>query len=181
MDKVARIILTVLLAASTLSAQAATLKQGDTPPDYLGLKIGNEKITLSAYQGKAVVLTFWATWCTYCLKELPILENLQRKASNRLQVIAVNTEERDKFRAVARHLKDFQLQLGYDPEEVAADAYGVNGIPHLVIIGRDGKVQAVFRGYAETDLPQIVADINVAIGANSKASSASAAPADSGK
>jgi thiol-disulfide isomerase/thioredoxin len=174
MRSLLRIIVIGLICAAHSVASAAALAAGDTPPDYVGRTLGKDAVNLSAYQGKAVVLTFWATWCPYCLKELPILENLQRKAGKDLQVIAVNTENYDTFRNVARAMKTLELRIAYDPEERAAKSFGVNGIPHLVIIGRDGKIQAVYRGYSESSLPAIVADINVATGATPKPSPAGA-------
>jgi thiol-disulfide isomerase/thioredoxin len=109
-----------------------------------------------------VVISFWATWCPYCLKELPILNGIQVAGKGRIQVIAINTEERDVFRKVAKALKTLDVQLTYDPDEEAREAYGVNGIPHLVVIGRDGKIVSTFRGYDESMLPTIVDAINYA-------------------
>lgn len=154
------------LCLFALSAQAAP-KEGDVPPDYVGRLADGTDVRISDYAGKAVVLSFWATWCPYCLKELPVLNAIQvSPAKDQIQVIAVNTEERDVFRAASRALApSFSLKLAYDPGKSARNAYGVNGIPHLVIIGKDGKIVRVLRGYAESALPQIVADINQAIAA----------------
>ena len=161
----ARWLAITIVSVAAAQAIAAPLAAGDTPPNYVGQTLKGEKVYLSDYQGKAVVLSFWASWCAYCLKELPILENLQRKASKHLQVIAVNTESDDVYRKLVRAMKNMELRTSYDPDEIAAKSYGVSGIPHLVIIGRDGKIQAVYRGYAESSLPAIVRDVNVAIGA----------------
>jgi hypothetical protein len=56
--------------------------------------------------------------------------------------------------------------MSYDPEGKAQQAFGVNGIPHMVVIGRDGTIVQVFRGYGESSLKPIVAAINQAIGAD---------------
>jgi peroxiredoxin len=82
----------------------------------------------------------------------------------RVQVIAINTEERDVFRKVAKALKILDVQLAYDPDEEAQKAYGVNGIPHLVVIDREGKIVSTYRGYDESMLPEIVYAINYANG-----------------
>lgn len=157
--------LCVLLFAS-FSAQAAPAI-GDVPPNYIGKQIDGTPVNISDYAGKAVVVSFWATWCPYCLKELPVLNAIQNSAAKAgIQVIAVNTEERDTFRNASRALrKTLNLDLAYDPGHKAQDAFGVNGIPHMVIIGKDGKIIRIYRGYDESSLPQIVADINQATGA----------------
>ncbi|MBC3875554.1 TlpA family protein disulfide reductase [Undibacterium flavidum] len=151
---------TLLLSAELFAANSV----GQPAPNELGRTLDGKVITLSSYAGKVVVVSFWATWCTYCLKELPILENIQNLGGeDRVQVIAVNTEERDVFRKVARTLKDLKMMLAYDPDETYAKSFGVKGIPHLVIIGRDGKIIQVYRGYGESSLDGIVADLNQAI------------------
>lgn len=66
-----------LLVWLALAACAqAQVRVGDTPPDALGRNREGNDVVLSDHRGKVVVVTFWATWCGYCLKELPVLENL---------------------------------------------------------------------------------------------------------
>lgn len=162
-------ILTALLLVA-LNAGAAP-GVGDVPPDYVGRLADGTDVKVSDYAGKAVVLSFWATWCPYCLKELPILNAIQvSPARNSIQVIAVNTEERDVFRAASRALgSSLALKLAYDPTSSARHAYGVKGIPHMVIIGKDGNIIRVYRGYDAASLPRIIADINQATGATGNA------------
>ncbi|WP_332879531.1 TlpA disulfide reductase family protein [Massilia sp. S19_KUP03_FR1] len=151
----------------SLTAHAAPA-EGDVPPKYVGKLIDGTAAKVSDYAGKAVVLSFWATWCTYCLKELPVLNAIQNSgAKDRIEVIALNIEERDVFRGATRALsKVINIRMAYDPDHIAQSAYGVKGIPHMVIIGKDGKIIRVYRGYAESSLGQIVADINQATGAS---------------
>jgi thiol-disulfide isomerase/thioredoxin len=160
----ARACATLLFFMSTL-ASAAMPAAGDTPPDELGVTLKNAPVHLKDYADKAVVVTFWASWCPYCLKELPILYNIQKLAKGRLQVIAINTEDFDTFRDLSRVMRPLEIGMSYDPEGKAQQAFGVNGIPHMVVIGRDGTIVQVFRGYGESSLKPIVAAINQAIGA----------------
>lgn len=150
------------IAGATETAAPAA---GDVPPDIVGMTIGRDPVKLSQYAGKAVVISFWATWCPYCLKELPVLSAIQKAAKGNIQVIAINTEDRDVFRRSSRVLRDLGIELAYDPDQTAQKAYGVSGIPHMVIIGRDGKIVNVFRGYGESSLDGIVEAINRATGA----------------
>jgi thiol-disulfide isomerase/thioredoxin len=146
-------------------ALAGAPKAGDMPPTYLGKTLDGNEVELADHAGKAVVVTFWASWCTYCLKELPVLEAIQQSARDHVKVIAINTEPRNTFQRLARRLEKFDLQLTYDPDLRSRRSYGVDGIPHLVIIGKDGKIDSVFRGYGEESLDGIVQSINRAMGA----------------
>ncbi|HEU4850841.1 MAG TPA: TlpA disulfide reductase family protein [Telluria sp.] len=161
--------LRVLVATFALvfaTGAAAELKVGEAPPDYVGETLDGTPVLISQHAGKAIVLSYWATWCKYCLDELPILHNIQQKVgAERINVIAINTEDEDTFRDAKRILKKLSLFHGFDPDRKGRDAYGVKGLPFMVVIGRDGKVVAIHRGYSKESLPGIVADINRAIAA----------------
>jgi thiol-disulfide isomerase/thioredoxin len=161
---IARSCAALLFSMSAL-ASAAMPAGGDLPPDELGMTLKDERLHLADYAGKAVVISFWASWCPYCLKELPVLYNIQKAAKGRLQVVAINTEDDETFRKVSRIMRSFEIGMSYDPDGKARKAFGVNGIPHMVIVGRDGRIVQVYRGYDESSLQDIVADINRAIGA----------------
>jgi thiol-disulfide isomerase/thioredoxin len=154
----------LLLSVSTL-AWAGAPAAGDAAPDDLGMTLGGTPVHLNDYAGKAVVISFWASWCPYCLKELPILYNIQKAAKGRLRVVAINTEDEEIFEKLSRAMRTLEIGMSYDPDETARKAYGVHGIPHLVVIGRDGRIVEVFRGYGESSLTPIVAAINKALGA----------------
>lgn len=132
-DTLRLLLLSALLAAANVLAAP---KPGDMAPDQFGINLQGESPKLADYAGKVVVVSFWATWCGYCLKE---------------------------FRGIERALRTLAFKLTYDAGDKGAQAYGVSGIPHLVIIGRDGKIVAVRRGYGESTLPKIVDAINLAL------------------
>src|SRR5579862_2156076 len=76
--------LCALLLSSVLAvpvSASSKLKVGDVPPDKFGKSASGERIHLADYRGKVVVISFWASWCPPCRKELPIMINLQRVAT----------------------------------------------------------------------------------------------------
>jgi thiol-disulfide isomerase/thioredoxin len=157
-----RIVAAVFLSLS-LSCRAAP-GVGDIPPGIVGTDVDGRPVSLATDAGKAIVVTFWATWCPYCLKELPILEGIQKAAgADQIRVIAVNIESREVFRKSTRALSGLSLQFAHDTGREGSKAFGVDGIPHMVIIGRDGRIQRVYQGYNESQLDGIVADINAAL------------------
>jgi thiol-disulfide isomerase/thioredoxin len=159
-----RFTFTFALLACAAAHADEHLAAGDAAPTFVGTNREFEPVSLESFGGKVVVISFWASWCPPCLKELPILDGIQRSAGKRqIQVIAINTETPDVYRQVAKRLTDFDLTITHDTGKKASDAYGVNGIPHMVIIGRDGRIIRVNRGYNEAGLDAIVADINRAL------------------
>lgn len=159
-----RVAMGLLLAVLATGSASASPGAGDAAPPALGTDFEGAPVNLAQYAGKAVIVTFWATWCGYCLKELPILENIQNKAGKQqLQVIAVNTESREVFRKAARALKSLSLMVAHDTGSMAFTAYGGTGLPHMAIIGRDGNIIRIYRGYDESSLNAIVKDVNQAL------------------
>src|SRR5216684_4226882 len=68
---------------------------GSIAPDFKAHNaVTGENTALSSQRGKVVILTFWASWCAPCRREIPILENAQRRVGNdKLTVFAVSFKE----------------------------------------------------------------------------------------
>jgi thiol-disulfide isomerase/thioredoxin len=155
-----------LLFGSLLVGSAAEAKErlqvGDVPPDNLGRASSGGKVKLTDYRGKIVIISFWASWCPPCRKELPILVGIQKQATReRLVAFAVNWKERsDRYHELLKRMKDVDLTFVSDESGYLGGEYGVKAIPHMIIIDRDGRIAAVHVGYGEGELPKLVAEIN---------------------
>ena len=148
-------------------AASAEMQPGETPPEVLGSTQDGQAISVSSLHGKVVVISFWATWCGYCMKELPVLANLQKLASDRglsLQVVTVNNQEdRRTFVNAVRVLRPRLpgLLMTWDRDGAIGKPYGTDkGIPVMVMLHRDGTVAHVHVGYSEDMLDSLVAEIN---------------------
>lgn len=140
----------------------AHVTAGDTPPDYLGDTRGGDAIHVSDMHGKIVVIAFWASWCQYCQKELPILASIQKLVSpQQLQVVAIDRDERDTFRELSHKLAKVTPNLIYTFDQgPISKAYGVDGIPYTLLIDRDGKVAYIHTGYGDGTLDDLADEIN---------------------
>jgi peroxiredoxin len=169
--------LTLLHGAAAPAAAPAEPARGDPAPDFTARNLRtHDTVKLSSEQGKLVLLTFWASWCPPCRKELPVLEAVQRKLGpERAAVLAVSFKENDEgqVRVWARR-GGWQITLLEDPGGDVAREYAIRAIPHLFIIGPDGRVLKVHTGYGEHSIEELVDDINAALGATGQAPAAAA-------
>jgi len=160
--KAALLALLIGVSGPTFAGTNPMVAVGDTPPDALGPGREGREVLISAQHGKVVVVTFWASWCGYCRQELPILAGLQQAAGkDRVEVIAVNyKDDLDVYRVLSRKLKGVQLTLTRDASGRIGEAFGVKGIPHLFVIGKDGKVAFQKTGYGEESIQIILDAVN---------------------
>ena len=155
--------LLLLGAAATVAAGelGPVPKVGELPPQLLGKDRKGQPVDLSTQRGKIAIVTFWASWCGPCRKELPVLGQLQAiVGTDDLQVFAVNFKEpRNDFLNVTRDRKAPPLTWVHDGKGVVSDQYGIQAIPHMFILDHDGRVAHVHRGYSEEALPKILEEI----------------------
>lgn len=157
----------ILAAALALCAQLAWATPttgpaiGDIPPQALGKDGKGKAINLADYRGKVVIVTFWASWCGFCLKELPALNDVQTGAGEQwLKIIAVNVkDDNDDYRAMMKQMRGYSLAMSRDRDGAIAAGYGVKAYPNLWMIDPQGKVAVHHVGYGEASLQSIVDQI----------------------
>jgi len=144
-----------------------TPEVGAVAPDFTTTELmTGHAVHLGDQRGKLVFLSFWATWCGPCRKELPILNNVQKIVADRGGVVyAVSFAERASTFDLKRVFRTagWQLTPLMDPGGKIAALYGIKAIPHLFIIGRDGKVLAVNTGYGDSSPEELATEINAAL------------------
>ncbi len=124
-------------------------------------------MTLADFRGKVVLVNFWASWCSPCLRELPSIDRLQNAlASDDFTVIAINIDREGKLvaEAFANRLELKHLDLYMDPGGIVGRDVGVNVMPTTVLFGRDGKEIGRMEGPAEWDASEAQALILYYVG-----------------
>ena len=116
-------------------------------PFKLPLLAGGD-FDLAQEKGTVVVLDFWATWCGPCIKSLPpLMEAMSAFPTDRVKLIGVNQSEPAEQVKRFIETRSWNLIVAMDAGQKIARQYGVEGIPHTVIVGPDGKVAWVKTGY----------------------------------
>ncbi len=138
--------------SDTGSGKPSSAQTAGIAPDFVLKDIEGKDIQLSRYKGKIVVLEFWATWCPPCKATIPELIALQKKyAEKGLVVLGISIDEGDnlpsKLSAFSKENKiNYPILIG--SEEVSR-SYEVMSIPVTVLIGRDGRIIASYKGYVD--------------------------------
>lgn len=111
--------------------------------------LGGGTFDLAKERDQVVILDFWATWCGPCVRALPeMIDAFAALDSKRVKFIAVNQAESPETVTAFLKSRDWgSLAVGLDHDQSAGKAYGVEGIPHTVIVGPDGKVAHVSTGF----------------------------------
>jgi cytochrome c biogenesis protein CcmG/thiol:disulfide interchange protein DsbE len=125
---------------------------GRPAPAFRAPALAGPPVDLASLRGRVVLLDFWATWCAPCLQEMPALRRLDETLAPRgLAVVGVNIEGAAARRAVDDVVREAGLRYPtvIDEGEVRR-LYGVEGLPHLVVIDREGVVRRVIQGAART-------------------------------
>lgn len=131
-----------LFQGNTLHAEENTAAVSRPAPAWKLMDLEGKEVTSTQFQGKVVVVDFWATWCPPCVKEIPGYIELQKKyGSEGLVIVGVSLDQKG-----PTHVKKFadakgmnyQIVMGDDK---VADAFGgIQVIPTTFIINREGRI-----------------------------------------
>ena len=141
-----------LLAATPGLRPAASEGSGTkAAPEWQLKDLDGKPVKLSDFNGKVVILNFWATWCPPCRKEIPTFVSLQKQYGDKgLVVIGVSLDEKGPVAVkpfVSKMAINYPIVMG-DPK-TAADYGGIAVVPTTFVIDRNGKIAAEHQGDAE--------------------------------
>jgi len=120
---------------------------------------------LAQEKGKVIVLDFWATWCGPCIKSLPdMIDQMSAFDPKKVRFIGVNQAEPKEQVKTFLETRGWKFEVALDANQRIGQSFGVEGIPHTVIIGPDGKVAYVKTGYEPDGAKKIAEQVRKLLG-----------------
>ncbi|MBI4545952.1 MAG: TlpA family protein disulfide reductase [Gemmatimonadetes bacterium] len=156
-------VLVVLIAVGWKQRDRfAPLELGSRAPQFTAASLAGGAASLEDFEGRVVVLNFWATWCAPCRREMPALERLYQELQPQgLEVVAISVDavpgQLDGLARPGGDVRAFVAELGLsfpvllDPQGEVERRYGVTGLPTTFVIDRTGRVHRKVLGPAEWD------------------------------
>ena len=132
----------------------AKVRTGDRMADAELVDSNGETHRLSAYLGKYVLPDFWSFGCGPCLLSLPELKAASESYRDRLTVISITSDPKDLWQTASKEHGITWVNLNASDDPAVSARYGVNGIPHQVIISPAGIVLDSWAGYGQGLLEQ---------------------------
>jgi thiol-disulfide isomerase/thioredoxin len=144
------IALIVSACSSSESSSSAKLNQA---PGFALEGLDGKTVDFKEYQGKLVLVDFWATWCPPCRRSIPHLAELHKKYSNRgFAVVGISLDQtgRESVASFARaNAIPYTVLMG---SQDVAESWNIGGgIPVAILVNREGAVVEKIVGYKDSE------------------------------
>ena len=145
-----------LIASGAIAAEKVKIidgnkaVEGKLAPRFEGETLSGETFNLEDLRGeKCVIISFWATWCGPCKKELPFLEKFYEKHKDTCAVIAISKDGKRDKRLLENKIKELKLTFPVihdDKDRIRMKLFPSRQIPYLVVISKEGIVKSMKMG-----------------------------------
>jgi thiol-disulfide isomerase/thioredoxin len=124
--------------------------------DFTVYDVDGTEVKLSDFYGKPIIINFWATWCPYCLEEMPLFEEKYQKYKEDIHFLMVDAVDgrRETKEKGQKYIEDsgYTFPVFYDLDLDAISVYEARSMPTTVFIDKDGYIIAYQPGMLSEDL-----------------------------
>jgi cytochrome c biogenesis protein CcmG/thiol:disulfide interchange protein DsbE len=160
---VAASLVAVAVVASGSAGSAGTAPAPAAPAFSLPvLGHSGQKVALSDYAGRPLIVNFFASWCEPCQQETPLLARFYRTEHGKVAIVGLDENDVLGSAMSFTRKEGVGYPVGFDPEVIAASAYGVAGLPQTFFL--NAKHRIVDRVFGAVTLADINRGIALATG-----------------
>ena len=127
-----------------LSSPARGVEVGEPLPDFAVQTFDGSNLSRTTLAGKPMMLIFWNTWCTVCMKELPEINRLaERFERGGVAILAINTGLNDSESKARAYWKkhEYVFPAGFDHSFEIGKTFKVRGVPTVFLVDSKGFVR----------------------------------------
>ena len=156
------VALAVIASLIAIALAARSVRAGPRPRGArvqpAGSRPVGQQISLSDYAGKPLIVNFFASWCEPCQQETPLLARFYRAEHGKVAIVGLDENDGQASALSFTHKEGVSYPVGFDPQVVAASAYGVAGLPQTFFLdARHRIVDRVFGAVTQADLNRGIA------------------------
>ena len=156
-----------ILVATIFTAMYADKQRNIMLPDLSVRLLDGKQVRLSVLLEEGPLLvSFWATWCAPCKKEMRFLEEFHQKYNeNSFRVLAISTDSPKSMSKVKSYIraKKYTFLVGIDPNQEIAKKMNALLMPTTLILNKDRKVSWYHQGFIPGDEKEIEAQIRAVL------------------
>jgi len=129
----------------TNPGKPVAVKEGMTAPDFEFVMMDGTTAKLSDYRGQVILLNFWATWCGYCIQEMPDMQKIAENYPD-VVILAVNRSDVTADAIAFANKADYDFTWALDEDGSIEFLYPAIGIPYTVVIDKNGVIGTIYTG-----------------------------------
>ncbi|WP_438349348.1 TlpA family protein disulfide reductase [Paenibacillus sp. FA6] len=135
------LLLCTVILLTGCSKGGNTAEEKRIAPALQLVGINKEKLDTSTIT-KPVLYTFWASWCQYCNKEVPVLDDLYAEYKDQVEFVSVNVTTQDTLKDAKEFVEkhDLQMPVYLDVDGIAGDSLKVYNVPTVILVDADGVI-----------------------------------------
>ena len=143
-----RLFFILMFASCALCMRVQAQEVGTNAVFFEAKTILDKKINLDSLKGQVVVLNFWFTACSPCIREIPLLNDIAEKYKDKVHFLAISFDKNDAYLARVVRIREMKYQIIADRKDICTD-YKIKLYPTNIVIDKKGKVVFSELGFRE--------------------------------